>query len=152
MNDQEKNILKRLLGDIGESEKLKLIKETTSPKVLYIFMYNYNWNDGFDIPKEVLDNKNCDLGTALLTFYLADGYRLLEDRESYNNPDLPEWGAFIKNLFDKIQSENFLESKIAYIPELTKVQKFKLRKSNPDILPIFIEGVDGEVVDSGYLR
>ena len=55
MNDQEKNILKRLLGDIGESEKLKLIKETTSPKVLYIFMYNYNWNDGFDIPKELAE-------------------------------------------------------------------------------------------------
>ncbi|MBL1230949.1 DUF4274 domain-containing protein [Enterococcus sp. BWB1-3] len=152
MNDQEKNIVEKLFGDISESEKLKIIKEISNPEVLYSFMYNYNWNDGFVVPKEVLNNKNCDLGTALLIFYLADGYRLLEDRESYNNANLSEWGTFIKNLFDKIQSESFKKSKLAYTPELTKVQKYKLRKSNPDISPVFIEGVDGEIVDKDILK
>ncbi len=34
----------------------------------------YNWDDGFEIPKEILKNRNCDLALALEIFYLADGY------------------------------------------------------------------------------
>lgn len=148
MNNKEKDIIKKILYNEDSIDKKRLIKEINNPEQLFSLVDNYNWNDGFEIPKEVIDNEFCDLSTALLTFYLADGYRLLEDRKSFENKDLPQWGAFIKDLFDRIQSNKFNESRIEYKPELTKVQKYKLIKSNPDVLSVFFEGIDGELVDT----
>ena len=34
---------------------------------------------------------SCDLGTALMMFYDADGYRVLEDKDELNNPNLVQW-------------------------------------------------------------
>lgn len=39
----------------------------------------YNWDDGFDLAKEMLENPDCDLALALEIFYLADGYSYLID-------------------------------------------------------------------------
>jgi len=38
----------------------------------------YNWDDGFEIATEILDNPYCDLALALKIFYLADGFAYLE--------------------------------------------------------------------------
>ena len=34
----------------------------------------YNWDNGFGIPKEILGDPWCDLALALEIFYLSDGY------------------------------------------------------------------------------
>ena len=57
----------------------KDVKETlsscTNSATLHVYAFNYNWNDGFDLPQTIIDNPACTLGTALMIFYLADGYR-----------------------------------------------------------------------------
>ena len=40
-----------------------------------------NWDNGFEIPKEILADPRCDLALALEIFYLSDGYAYLEDLE-----------------------------------------------------------------------
>lgn len=39
----------------------------------------YNWDDGFEIPKEILAAPGCDLALALEIFYLSDGYAFLDN-------------------------------------------------------------------------
>lgn len=65
---------------------------------------DYNWDDGFDLPKELLENHDCDLALALEIFFLADGYSYLIDnqRRTFQNP-------------------------------LTKVQRYKLKNSRYQI-------------------
>lgn len=61
----------------------------------------YNWDDGFEIPKEILAAPGCDLALALEIFYLSDGY------------------AFLGNL---------TKTSTAFEIPLSKVQKYKLQK------------------------
>ena len=37
------------------------------------FAIEYDWNNGFDIPKAILSNPYCSLGTARVLFYQGDG-------------------------------------------------------------------------------
>ena len=34
-------------------------------------LHQYNWDDGFEIPKAILDNPHCDLALPLKVFYLC---------------------------------------------------------------------------------
>lgn len=45
------------------------INKMRNPLYIHIFAANYNWNSGFEVPKAILDNENCDFGTGLLIFY-----------------------------------------------------------------------------------
>ena len=56
----------------------------------------YNWDDGFVLPKEVLENPDCDLALALEIFYLADGYSYLINKS--RNSSLSEWKLFIEKI------------------------------------------------------
>ena len=49
---------------------------------------NTNWDDGFEIPKQILAAPSCDLALALEIFYLSDGYAFLDD--STKTTDLKE--------------------------------------------------------------
>lgn len=76
--DKKNNFLEELLYN---TEKDSTIRNIDDPLLLHVFAANYNWNSGFDVPKAILENENCDFGTGLLMFHYADGYRMLE------NPD-----------------------------------------------------------------
>lgn len=65
--------VKTLLCDADTDEVKRIISQTEDQEILYIYIYNYNWDNGFDIPQTVLDNKICDLSIALLIFYRAGG-------------------------------------------------------------------------------
>ena len=49
----------------------------------------YNWDDGFEIPKEILAAPGCDLALALEIFYLSDGYAFLDNLTK--TTDVKEW-------------------------------------------------------------
>ncbi len=92
----------------------------------------YNWDDGFEIPKGILDNSHCDLALALKIFYLADGFAYLDGFEEKNG--LKEWRQFICSLYNDILSNKYKESGTCYEIPLTKVQKYKFRKKQiPEI-------------------
>lgn len=44
----------------------------------------YNWDDGFEFPSEVLENELCDLALALKIFYLGDGYGYFQKLKEFN--------------------------------------------------------------------
>ena len=78
--------VKTLLCDADTDEVKRIISQTEDQEILYIYIYNYNWDNGFDIPQTVLDNKKCDLSIALLIFYRAGGLGstiVVEEWEKY---------------------------------------------------------------------
>ena len=72
-------ITQELLYDIFQKEDADLfdfISATTDSILLHMIAGNYNWDDGFEVPQYIIQNINCDLGTALMIFELAEGYIL----------------------------------------------------------------------------
>jgi len=147
MDKTQVEMVREIIFNENEMEALEKVKEVHDSKLLYALIDNYNWSNGFEIPRAVLANNFCDSGVALLTFYRADGYRLLEDKDVYKAHSISDWGGFIKDLYDRIKLADFKLSNVEFIPELTKVQKFKLKKVNPDLPPVFFDGTIGEKVN-----
>lgn len=137
--------LKALLFDSTNGEIKTIISQIEDQEFLYVYMYNYNWDNGFEIPQAVLDNDNCDLSIALLIFYRADGLRYLVDKS--DNVNLPQWQSFIKKLYDAILSGRYQRGKIAFKVQLSKVQLYKLSKGLKEQEKIFIENIEGKCVD-----
>lgn len=95
----------------------------------------YNWDDGFDLPKELLKNQDCDLALALEIFYLADGYSYLIDKS--RSTSLKEWKLFVEKLYLDILEGKFIQTASTFKNPLTKVQRYKLKKQQvPDIFLI----------------
>ncbi len=96
---------------------------------------DYNWDDGFETPNEMVNDPNCDLALALEIFYLADGYsfitRTSEDSISVYES---EWNEFVSNLYINILNNRYKKTDVSFYIPLTKVQKYKLSKKGiPDI-------------------
>ena len=113
-------------------------------EALHIIADRYNWDNGFDVPNAISDRKECDLGTALLLFYNADGYRFLMDRTSVDESLDVEWKNFLYKLYNKIGEGMYNTKDIAYKPQISEVQIYKIKKVNPDILDVFLYGNEGE--------
>lgn len=139
--------LKEILEMEDKRCAINLINEISNEKELHILIYNYNWDNGFEIPIAVINNKFCDFATALMTFYLSDGYSILTDIEILENNSISEWKSFIINLLDRIRRKDFKTSKLSYSIPLSKVQLFKIRKSNFADLEILLTDVAGEEMD-----
>lgn len=136
-----------LLYSEDKESTVKEINSISDGKLLHVMAGNYNWDNGFEIPYSILNNDNCDLGTALMMFYDADGYRILEDEDELNNPNLVQWSNFISKIYKKISENKFKSSTIKFMPPLSKVQIFKLKKSKPNIDTIFLEESAGDFVE-----
>lgn len=92
----------------------------------------YNWDDGFELPKELLENPDCDLALALEIFYLADGYSYLTDKS--RSTSLKEWKLFVEKLYADILEGKYTQTASIFANPLTKVQRYKLKKQQiPDI-------------------
>ena len=137
----------KLLYSEDKDYTVSEIKGITNSELLHIIAGNYNWDNGFEVPYSIINNENCDLGTALMIFYDADGYRVLECQDELKNSNLEEWTHFIKELHKNILSNKYKVNNIKFIPPLTKVQIFKLKKSNSNINDVFLQESKGEVVE-----
>ena len=151
INGEKLQSIEDILYSENETEIIDKINNINDSKMLHVLTGNYNLNDGFNIPNAILNNENCDLGTALLMFHLADGYTFLTDVGLHKNSHLLSgwklaWWEFIKPLFHKIVAKEFPKTLIKYIPDFTNSQKIKLKKVNDNIPSIVIDGVDGEEV------
>ncbi|MGY0011615.1 DUF4274 domain-containing protein [Bacillus anthracis] len=147
MENKDISLLEELLHNTNKEDTISRIKNIDNPIILHCFATNYNWNNGFDIPNAILENKDCDLGTGLLMFHYVDGYRLLESSEEVSNSLLQEWKVFILKLQNKIMNLEFKTQNISFSPELTKIQIFKLKKRNPSISDILINESPGNIID-----
>lgn len=130
-----------------ESEKvLKKVRAIDDEMTLFIFIYNYNWDNGFQIPNAVMQNKKCTLSVALMLFYNADGLNYLQDKRKKN--ELPEWSKFIEVLYKNILERKYKRGKVAYKIPLTKVQLFKLQKILSKEEEVFVNDLMGDEISS----
>ncbi|WP_110955897.1 DUF4274 domain-containing protein [Anaerosinus massiliensis] len=146
MNDAEYRWLQDILYEEDIDVVKKEIERMNNSILLHIFAGNYNWNNGFDIPNIIINNDICDLGTALLLFYSADGYRMLEDEQGVISSNSTKWKEFLIDLYDKITNNKFNQQNIAFNPPLTKIQILKLKKKRSDIPSILLEVLNGNEV------
>ena len=145
MDENKISKIKRLLYDTDNDEVKRIIFQAEDQEVLYVYTYNYNWDNGFDIPQIVLDNEKCDLSIALLIFYRVDGLSYLEDKS--DNAKLPQWSSFIKKLYDSILTGEYQSGEIEFKVPLSKVQLFKLKKVIAEEENIFTENIEGKCLD-----
>ena len=145
MDENKISSVKALLYDTDNGEVKRTIFQTEDQEILYVYAYNYNWDNGFDILQTVLDNEKCDLSIALLIFYRADGLRYLEDKS--DNANLPQWSSFIKRLYDSILTGEYQRGEIEFKVPLSKVQLFKLKKVTTEEENIFTENIEGKCLD-----
>lgn len=143
--------IKEILYEENIKNAVHKIREISDSKSLHILIDNYNWDDGFEIPSAVIENPYCDLGTALLIFYLADGYSMISDKNYFENHFDNEWKNFLKKLYLKIIQNDFSKNNIEFIVPLTKVQIYKLKKNNPQIPKVLVNNLAGEKIDSPIL-
>lgn len=96
-------------------------------EVLKQQLFDYNWDDGFSFPQNLLNDDECDLALALDIFYLADGYGYIQN---YPNVDYgtEDWLNFIETLMKDIIEGRYKKTDNRYEIPLTKVQKYKLNK------------------------
>lgn len=145
MDENKISSVKSLLYDTDNDEVKRTIFQTEDQEILYVYAYNYNWDNGFDIPQAVLDNEKCDLSIALLIFYRADGLSYLEDKS--DNANLSQWSSFIKRLYDLILAGKYQRGEIEFKVPLSKVQLFKLKKVITEEENIFTENIEGKCLD-----
>lgn len=112
----------------SKEDVVDYIRKIKDYKKLHVLSYNYNWDNGFEIPEAIINNPFCDLSTAMMVFYLADGYSFLSDKESFDESNQLEWKRFIKTLSERILNNEYKNSKIDFKVPLTKLQLYKLKK------------------------
>lgn len=147
MDEKDIIFIEQLLYNTDKDYVVNQLKNMDNPLLLHYFAANYNWNSGFDIPTVILDNEACDLGTGLLMFHYADGYRLLESSDEFSSSSLEEWKVFLIMIYNKLLNLDFKSQDISFDPELTKIQKYKLKKNNPDLPDVLISKSPGKEID-----
>ena len=145
MDATKLNKLSHILYSENNAEAVELVKSINSEDELFVLLDNYNWDNGFEVPEAIINHPNCTLSVALLAFHRADGIQyLLEGEAVFANRLSKSWENFIKEAYDKILKKKYPNGSISFQPEITKIQKFKLNKLNPNLNPIIIDGVLGK--------
>lgn len=124
MTEYDSELFYELLYEKSESELVNYIEQTEDSVLLHIIAVNYNWDNGFDVPRSIIDNKYCDVGTALMIFSDADGYGIFFDEENF----FKEWFDFVTYLKHRIDDNSFICGNIRFIPQLSKADIFHLKK------------------------
>lgn len=131
--------VERLLDMEDRNLLLAKTAEVKDEEVLYVLGHRYNWDNGFALPKAIIDNPNCRLSTALALFYLADGMIYLKNKAEAESGASPEWRDFVTDLYDRIVQGRFDKSDIEFIPPLNKAEHYKLKKKLDRSEYVFIE-------------
>lgn len=64
MKKKDINFLEELLYNTEKDSAISRVRNIDDPLLLHVFAANYNWNSGFEVPKAILENENCDYGTG----------------------------------------------------------------------------------------
>lgn len=154
LNELDKIRLEKFLyEEENKTVIIDFLKSTENHVFLHLFADDYNWDNGLEIPTTIANNKNCDLGTALLLFFRAEGEVLLGKGIEINGFDekasdwRKEWKFFLIDLYEKITNGEYKNKKITFDPKWTKVERYKLLKKNPNIPNVFMEASPGENID-----
>ncbi|MBR1823246.1 MAG: DUF4274 domain-containing protein [Ruminococcus sp.] len=139
--DVTSEMLSDILYEKEIGEITELIGKSDAPTLMHMIAYNYNWDNGLDVPKSIINNPHCDAGTALMIFELAEGYEFLLGEECVSDTQ------FLQKLKDMLTDGKFTNNNIRYVPELDRMQKYRLKKSIPDIPAVFLDGTGGDEIE-----
>lgn len=140
MDKEKEKIIQQMLYEKDAEEVLNELHDINDPEILYVYAYNYNWDNGFEIPRNILLKECCNISTALMIFYSADGFRYLLNKDEKND-SLKEWSIFIKDLYHMILEKRFIKNDTKFVPPLSKVQIFKLKKDLVNEEYVFLESI-----------
>lgn len=140
MNKEMEKLIQQMLYEMTKEEVLNTLGNIKTPEALYIYAYNYNWDNGFEIPEKIINQKYCDLSTALMIFYKSDGFRYLQEKDN-KIEGFENWIKFVEKLYLKIVNDTYQKSDIKFEPPLSKVQIYKLNKLLKRPEHIFIEPI-----------
>ena len=119
----------------------KDIPASASSSELRQLALDYNWDDGFSLPRLIADHPNCDLAVALELFWLADADTVYLG-EARDSPYNAQWRQFSKDLAERILGGHYSTGMGAFEPPLTRVQIYNLRKKGlPEIFLSSLSGV-----------
>ena len=142
MDEIKLNKLSYILYSESNAEAVELVKSINSEDELFVLLDNYNWYNGFEVPEAIINHPNCTLPVTLLAFHRADGIQyLLEGEAIFANRLSKSWKDFIKEVYDKILKKKYPNGSISFQHEITKIQKFKLNKLNPNFDSFILDGV-----------
>lgn len=145
MDAEQLKKLSDILYFESKAEAVKLIQSINSEDELFVLLDNYNWDNDFEVPEAIITHSKCTLSVALLAFYRADGLRyLFEGEDAIVNSLSKSWETLIKEIYDKILKEYYPIGNISYDPEITNIQKFKLKKLHPSLSSFILDGVSGK--------
>lgn len=145
MDNRQIQQISDILYAESNAKAVASLKQLQTEDELFVLLDNFNWDNGFEVPKALLTHPKCSLSVALLAFYRADGIRyLLEGEAAFANSLSTEWEGFVKDAYTKILRGQFPSGTIFFQPEITKIQKFKLKKLKPEIDEVFLDGILGK--------
>lgn len=145
MDETKLNKLLYILYSESNDKAVELVKSINSEDELFVLLDNYNWYNGFEVPEAIINHPNCTLPVTLLAFHRADGIQyLLEGEAIFANRLSKSWKDFIKEVYDKILKKKYPNGSISFQHEITKIQKFKLNKLNPNFDSFILDGVLGK--------
>lgn len=145
MDAEQLKKLSDILHADSKSDVVKLVQSIDAEEELFVLLDNYNWDNGFEVPEAIINHPNCTLSLALLAFYRADGLRyLFEGEDAFASSLSKSWKTFIKEVYDKISTEQYPNGSISYQPEITNIQKFKLKKLHPNLSSFILDGISGK--------
>ena len=145
MDETKLNKLLYILYSESNDKAVELVKSINSEDELFVLLDNYNWYNGFEVPEAIINHPNCTLPVTLLAFHRADGIQyLLEGEAVFANRLAKSWENFIKEVYNKILKKKYPNGSISFQHEITKIQKFKLNKLNPNFDSFILDGVLGK--------
>lgn len=145
MDNRQIDQIADILYSENNAKVVASLKQFQTEDELFVLLDNFNWDNGFEVTKAVLSHSKCSLSVALLAFYRADGIRyLLEGEAAFENSLSEEWEGFLKDVYTRIIRGQFPSGTISFQPEITKIQKFKLKKLRPEIDEVFLDGISGK--------
>ena len=56
MDKEKEKFIQQILYEKDIEEVLKEVQAINDPEMLYMYAYNYNWDNGFEIPKNIIFN------------------------------------------------------------------------------------------------
>ncbi len=57
------------LAQEWEKRTAEFVRTTTDPAELHLFSQEWNWDGGFEVLRDVIENKHCDKATALMIYW-----------------------------------------------------------------------------------
>jgi hypothetical protein len=93
----------------------KLFEKLNSTDQYYLAQ-NYNWDDGIEVLKWIIESKKCDKGTASLIFWASEPDYYFKKSESEILDYEKEVFLLLKKIVDKFNKKEFKKSNLKYDP------------------------------------